>query len=56
MEYLEIQSLDLFFININDLPSAFNFESAVFANDTNLHLFHHCLNTPISRSTSIEQI
>ena len=30
----------LFFLYINDLPMASNFETAFFADDTNLHLSH----------------
>ena len=31
----------LFLIYINDLPSASNLETTLFADDTNLHLSHH---------------
>ena len=47
MEYLKIQSWDLFFflLNINDLPNASNSETTLFADDTNLHLSHININS-----------
>ena len=46
MEYLKIQSWDLFFflLYINDLSKASNFETTLFADDTNLHLSHNSIN------------
>ena len=47
MEYLKVQSWDLFFFlfYINDLPNASNFETTLFADDTNLHLSHININS-----------
>ena len=45
MQYLKIQDWDLFFFLFNDLPNASNFETTLFANDTNLHLSHNTINS-----------
>ena len=39
----------LFVLNINDLPNASNFETTIFADDTNLHLYHIYINSLQSR-------
>ena len=44
MEYLKDQSWDLcyfYFMFVNDLPYASNFETTLFADDTNLHISYH---------------
>ena len=50
MEYLKVQSWNLFFLlYINDLPKASNFETTLFADDTNLHFSHISINSLQSR-------
>ena len=51
MEYLKVQSWDLFFFLLynDDFPNASNFETILFADDTNLHLSHININSPQSR-------
>ena len=39
---------NLFLLYINDLPKASNFETTLFPDDTNLHLFHININFLLS--------